>query len=160
MLDDLGTAAAVVLAVTFAWAGAAKLGRPVETAEAFVGLGLRPVGLGRAVPIVELLLAVALLAAPGAGGAAALVLLGAFSVVLVRAVSRGVKVRCACFGQTGGPPLSWVDLVRNVLLGGLAALAVAAGLEPRWPSLFSAGVVGIASTAGAGLLRLLRRHQP
>lgn len=160
MLVEIGMAAAGALAATFAWAGAAKLGRPAETAEAFSDLGLpRPAALAQAVPAVELLLAVALLAAPGAGAAVALVFLGAFCVVLVRALRRGVEVRCACFGQAGGPPLSWVDLVRNGLLGLLAAYALTAGLEPRLPSLVAVAAVAIEWLAGAGVLRVLRRRR-
>lgn len=160
MLVEIGMAAAGALAATFAWAGAAKLGRPAETAEAFSDLGLpRPAALARAVPAVELLLAVALLAAPGAGAAVALVLLVAFCVVLVRALRGGVEVRCACFGQAGGPPLSWVDLVRNGLLGLLAAFALTAGLEPRLPSLVAVAAVAIEWLAGAGVMRVLRRRR-
>jgi len=159
MLVDLGMAAACVLAATFAWAGAAKLGRPADTAAGFRALGLsRAPALARIVPAVELLLAVALLAAPRLGGAAALALLAAFSAVLVHALRRGVEVRCACFGQAGGPPLSFVDLVRNGLLGGLALLALPAGFEPHVPALSASALVAAATLAGSGLLLLLRRR--
>lgn len=159
MGTDLGTTAAVVLAVVFAWAGAAKLSQPRATAEGFSQLGLpRPRVLARLVPGVELLLAVALVAAPAVGGAVALVLLGGFSAVLVRALHRGVPVRCACFGQPGGPPLSSVDLVRNGLLGTLAALATAAGLAPRAPRPAAVGLVALGALAGVGLLVTLRRR--
>lgn len=161
MLVDLGMAAATVLAATFAWAGAAKLGRPADTAAGFDDLGLgAPAALARVVPAVELLLAVALLAAPRIGGAVALVLLGAFSAVLVRALRGGADVRCACFGRAAGPPLSAVDLVRNGLLAGLATLTLAAGLDPRVPSLSAAGAMAVAALAGsAGLFALRRRHR-
>lgn len=160
MVDDLGMAAAVVLAATFAWAGAAKLSRPDDTASGFAGLGLGgAAALAMVVPAVELVLAVALLAAPAVGGAVALVLLAAFSVVLLRAVRRGVEVRCACFGQAGGPPLSPVDLLRNGLLAGLAALATAAGPTPRVPAPAAVAAVAAAVVAGAGLLRALRRRR-
>jgi len=159
MGTDLGTTAAVVLAVVFAWAGAAKLGQPAATAEGFSQLGLpRPRVLARLVPGLELLLAVALVAAPAVGGAAAVVLLTGFSAVLVRALGRGVPVRCACFGQPGGPLLSSVDLVRNGLLGTLAALATAAGLTPGAPRPEAVGLVALGVLAGAGLLVGLRRR--
>ena len=160
MLNDLGMAAAGVLAATFAWAGAAKLGRPAETAAGFAALGLgRPGAPAKIVPAVELVLAVSLLAAPAVGAAAALVLLAAFSGVLLRALGRGVAVPCACFGQAGGPPLSSVDLVRNGLLGGLAVLATAAGLEPRVPSLPAIVAVALATGAGCALVLLLRHRR-
>lgn len=161
MLVDLGMAAAGLLAITFAWAGAAKLGRPAETALGFRDLGLgRPGALARGVPVVELGLAVGLLAAPAAGGVAALALLGGFSAVLVRALRRGVEVRCACFGQPGGPPLSWVELLRNGLLGALALLALAAGLDPRLPALVPTLAVVLVAVSTASLLALLRRRRP
>lgn len=160
MLVDLGMAAACVLALTFAWAGAAKLGRRAETAAGFAELGLgRPELLGRVVPMVELALAVALLAAPAAGAAVTLVLLAGFTTVLVRALRRGVEVRCACFGQAGGPPLSWVDLVRNGLLGALAVLALGAGLEPRVPASVATAAVVLTAASSAALLGFLRQHR-
>lgn len=160
MLVDLGMAAACVLAVTFAWAGAAKLGRPAETAAGFAALGLgRPATLARAVPPVELTLAVVLLAAPAAGGAAALVLLAGFSAALARALRRGVEVPCACFGRAGGPPVSWVELARNALLAALAVLALAAGLEPRVPALLAGVNVVLVVGASAFLLAVVGRHR-
>lgn len=156
VLVDLGMAPAGVLAVTFAWAGAAKLGRPGETATGFAELGLgRPQAFARGVPVVELALAVALLAAPAAGAAAALVLLAGFSAVLVRALLRGDEVRCACFGRAAGPPLSWAELVRNGLLAGLAMLAVAAGIDPRVPALVPTTAVLVVVVSAAGLLAVL-----
>ncbi len=157
---DFGMAAACVLSLTFAWAGAAKLGHLGETIRGFADLGLRrPEGLARAVPLVELAVAVALLAAPAVGGVATLVLLSGFTAVLVRALRRGDEVRCACFGQAGGPPLSWVELLRNGLLGVLAGLAVGAGLEPRVPALVPATSVAVVVAASAGLLAVLRHRR-
>ena len=75
------------------------------------------------VPVLELLLAIALVAAPRAGGAVAVVLLSLFNAVLLRALRAGVTAGCACFGSSAARPLSTRDLWRNALL---AALAVAA----------------------------------
>jgi hypothetical protein len=160
VLADLGMAAAGVLAVTFAWAGASKLARPQGTAAGFADLGLsRPAVLAGAVPVVELALAVALFAAPAAGGAVALVLLAGFSGVLVRALRRGAEVRCACFGRAGGPPLSWVELVRNGLLAALSVVALAAGLEPRVPPFIPTIAVVVVVTTSACLLALLGQRR-
>lgn len=159
MLTDLGMAAAGVLATTFAWAGAAKLGRPADAAAGFGSLGLRrPEALARVVPLVELALGVTLLAAPLVGAATALALLGCFSAVLVRALRRGVEVRCACFGSAGGPPLSWLELARNGLLGALALLGLTAGLEPRVPGLVPTAAV-VLTTAAVVLLLAFLRHR-
>ena len=160
MLADLGMAAAGVLAAPFAWAGAAKIGQPADTEDGFrsLGLGLAP-ALARGGPALELLLAVALLAAPRVGGVVALALLAAFSAVIMRALRGGGEVRCACFGQAGGRLLSGAELVRNGLLGVLAALAIAAGLEPRVPSVAAASLMASAVLAGGGGLLALRRHR-
>jgi hypothetical protein len=160
MLRDLGMSAAALLALTFAWAGAAKLGRQAETAAGFGELGLgRPGALARAVPLVELTLAVALLAAPAGGAAAALVLLACFSAVLVRALRRGLEVRCACFGRASGPPLSAAELVRNGLLAALAVLALTAGVEPRVPGLVPAAAVALVTAAAFALLAFVRQNR-
>lgn len=161
VLIDLGMTAAGLLALTFAWAGAAKLGRPAETAAGFADLGLaRPGALARAVPLVELALAVTLLAAPAAGGAAALVLLAGFSAVLVGALRRGVAVPCACFGRAGSPPLSGFDLARNALLAALAGVALTAGLAPQVPGFVPATAVLLTTVAAFALLAVLRRGRP
>lgn len=161
MLADVGMASACVLGATFAWAGAAKLGQPAETAAGFADLGLaRPEVLARVVPAVELALAVALLAMPAAGGAVAIVLLAGFTVVLARALRRGDEVRCACFGRTAGPPLSRVDLARNALLATLGAVTLSAGLEPRVPALIPVAAVVLVVVASVALLGILRRPRP
>lgn len=158
MFADIGMAAAGVLAVIFAWAGAAKLSRPAATATGFAALGLpRPKVLARTVPAVELVLGVALLSAPSPAAAAALALLAGFSAVLARALRRGVAVPCACFGQPGGPPLSLVDLIRNALLAALAVAALAAGLEPHLPNLPGAAILAVGVLVGSALLVTLRR---
>ncbi|MEO5680124.1 MAG: MauE/DoxX family redox-associated membrane protein [Acidimicrobiales bacterium] len=159
MLVDIGMAAACVLAATFAWAAAAKLSHPASTTAGFADLGLRrPAALARVVPAVELGLAVALLAAPRLGGVVALILLAVFSAVLVRVLRRGVEVRCACFDQTDGAPLSTLDLVRNAMLGTLAALSLGAGFQPRVPGAAGAGAVALGVAVAAGVLRMLRRR--
>ena len=133
-MTDLGGAAALVLALVFAWAAAAKFRTPRQTASSFHGLGLPAAPLlAWAVPVVELALAIALVASPAAASWPALALVVAFSLVLVRAVAAGSTVTCACFGAaatTGedARPVSVVELVRNAGLGGLAI--VASGAAP------------------------------
>lgn len=128
-MSDFGYACAVVLAAVFVRAGVAKAVRGGSTLAGFAALGVpAPAVTARAVPFVELALAVSLLAAPRVGGAAALVLLATFTVFLAGAVRRGVTAGCNCFGAAGVVPVSGVDLVRNGLV---ALLAVAALLAPR-----------------------------
>jgi hypothetical protein len=76
--------------------------------------------------VLELVLAVALIASPALGGAAALALLGLFSAVLVR--NLGADTGCGCFGAAHTRAISRVDLVRNAVLAGLAFVAVVAAL--------------------------------
>ena len=133
-MRDVGGAAALVLAVVFAWAAIAKFRTPAETASSFRGLGLPAAAtLALVVPLVELGVAAALLVTPAPAAWVALALLLGFSVVIARAVAAGSTVTCACFGAAAGKgddarPVSVVELVRNAALGALAI--VASGAHP------------------------------
>ncbi|MGI9023079.1 MAG: MauE/DoxX family redox-associated membrane protein [Acidimicrobiales bacterium] len=154
-----GYASAVVLAGVFVRAGVAKAVRPAKTATGFAALGIPAApAVARVVPAVELALAIALLAFPRIGAAVALVVLAAFSVFLVRAVRAGVTVGCNCFGQARADPLSSLDLVRNGLLGLLAAATLTAD-RPAVPGIVDLAVIMVAVAAGAAGLRSARgRH--
>ena len=168
-MRDLGGAAALVLAVVFAWAAVAKFRTPAETTASFHGLGLpaAPV-LAKAVPIVELAVAAGLVAAPAMVAWPALALVLAFSVVIARAVAAGSTVTCACFGgatATGDValPVSVVELVRNAGLGALAIVAsgAAAGtVRTSLPALVIVSVLVALSRVGfaAADLRRLGGH--
>lgn len=152
-MSSIGACAALLLASVFAWAGLAKLRAPAATTFSFAGLGLpHPRALARALPWVELALAVSLVWQPRAGSAAALVLLGVFSVVLARARARGVRAGCACFGGgRPGTPLSGA-LLRNALL----AMAAVAGLggQRGWVDVPAVVAVGTAAVVGVVALTL------
>ena len=128
-MSDIGGAAAIVLAIVFAWAAVAKLRTEAETTASFAGLGLpSPGALAKVVPVVELGVAAGLLVAPATVSWVALALVLAFSVVIARAVATGSTVTCACFGTAASRgdqarPVSVVELVRNAGLGGLAIVA-------------------------------------
>ena len=123
-MAGLEAAAALVLGAVFAWAGTAKLARRQATAASFAALRVpAPRSMAVVVPLAELALAAALLAAPALGAWGAVVLLLAFTAVLARAVVRGVDAPCACFGSARPEPVSTTEIVRN---GGLIALAVIA----------------------------------
>jgi hypothetical protein len=84
---------------------------------------LAPV-VGRALPAAEIVVAFLLVvwwsAVPGV---VALVLLAAFTVVLVRAQARHVP--CLCFGASRlDAPAGSASVIRNGVLGGLAVLAI------------------------------------
>ena len=156
-MDGLGYACAVLLAAVFVRAAAAKLARPAATVAGFTALGVPAAPLSaRAVPLVELATAAALLAAPRVGAVVGLFLLAVFTGLLARAVRTGTQAPCNCFGAARADPVSWVDLVRNALLGGLAVLATAAP-RPVVPRPAGAAVVLAAFLAGVALLAAARR---
>jgi hypothetical protein len=111
----LSRAAALILAVVFAWSSLAKL----VTQPDMTGLGL-PAATTNAVSLVEVALAVALLLSSANGGLAALVVLAGFTTFLLRRVNRGQS--CACFGASASP-VTWWSIARNVALLALAAVA-------------------------------------
>lgn len=131
---EVGAAAAMVLAVVFVWAGAAKIVATDATAASFAQLRLPwPRGLAVVVPLVELALGGALVVGTAAAPYAALAVLAAFTAVLARALSSHQPVVCACFGAARSEPLSGVDVARNGLLAVLAVAAI--GTDGGWPTL-------------------------
>lgn len=147
---------ALLLAAALVRAAAAKLARPGQTEVGFRALGLpRPALLARAVPVLELVVAALLVALPAQGGTVAFVLLAAFTVVLARAVNRGVSTGCTCFGAASAEPVSRSDLLRNGLL---IAAAVAAwdAPGPTMPSAGAVGLLAVAVLAGTALLHYSR----
>ncbi|HKY15887.1 MAG TPA: MauE/DoxX family redox-associated membrane protein [Microthrixaceae bacterium] len=153
---ELALAAAWWLAALLIVAGVSKSLRPTETRTSFESLGLRSASrLAVAVPITELVVAAALVVWPPLGGSAAVVLLVAFTVVLVRVVRAGSGASCACFGALGTAPVGWAEVVRNVGLCVLAVLAIGATRARPEPEALL--VVGMALFAGSVGLRAGRR---
>ncbi len=142
-MTGVASAAAVLLAAVFVWAALSKLLRPAATGAAFAGLGLpRPGVLAVAVPVGEIGVAALLVVRPQVGGALALAALAGFSLVVVRAVMRGTRTGCGCFGSRRDDPVSPVDVVRNGLL---AAFALVATGTHRLVAPGLAGVAGVAA---------------
>ncbi|MBW3651315.1 MAG: hypothetical protein KY458_12185 [Actinobacteria bacterium] len=130
-MHDAGRLAALALAGLLGWAAVAKLRRRPATIASFQDLRLpAPSVLAVVVPVVEAFVAAALVLRPRLGGWPALLLLAAFSIVIVRAVAAGAEAPCACFGSGGERPVSTRELVRNAVLAALAVLATGAG--PGW----------------------------
>lgn len=155
-----GYVSAAVLACVFAWAGSSKLRHGDQAAEAFRAMGLpAPMKLSRAVALAELTLALLLLTTPSMGGLLALIVLAAFTIVLGRSIRSGRSVQCGCFGTARQKPVSWVELVRNLLLAILAFGATFA-TSPVAPSIPEAVLVTSAFAAGAMVIALcdLRRE--
>ncbi len=154
-MSGLATLAAITLAVVLVTAALAKLRRPDRTAADFAELGLpAPRLLARAVPAVEIGVAVALVVRPGIGGPAAFALLTGFTVLLVGLVRRGAVVACACFGAVSDEPVSWVEVTRNVVL--LVAAAVATTTTtPAAPDLAAAVAFSAAAVIGLVAIQLV-----
>jgi hypothetical protein len=119
----------LALAAVFFLAGAAKLSDRAGSRAALVGFGLPPslaAPLGVALPLVELVVAIALLPAASAnwGGLGALILLGLFIVGIANVLVRGREADCHCFGQLHASPVGWSTLGRNVVLALIAAFVL------------------------------------
>ncbi|MCE5289513.1 MAG: redoxin domain-containing protein [Nocardiaceae bacterium] len=121
--------ARLLLAVVFAVAGSAKLVNPEAVATAVREFGVprtlvRPVA--RALPVIELALAVSLVLAATAlwAGIASLVLLGLFTSAMAISLARGRRPDCRCFGQVHSSPIGATSIVRNVFLAGVAGFVV------------------------------------
>jgi len=116
---------AVVVAAVFVYAGVAKFAtfnnwtfqaRALGAPDPFVVL----------VPLAEIALAVLLV-----GGwwfmqtvIAGMLLLSAFTILLLVRLRDPERQPCSCFGATSQRPMSWIDVFRNVLLITLLAVAV------------------------------------
>ena len=112
----MSRAAALALAVVFAWSSVGKLiTRPDMTK-----LGL-PSWSGDVTAYVEALLAVLLLVRPADGGIVALALLAGFTAFLVRRFDTGTG--CGCFGSSSAKPVGITALLRNAALLALAGAA-------------------------------------
>jgi hypothetical protein len=165
MRDATSLAAGVVLAGTFAWAGAAKVIRFVRWRDALHALALPgPVQAAAllGVPAAEAAVVAAIgTGAAKAGAAGALALLAAFSLVIFSARrTHGRRVPCGCFGNASTRDAS-IMLVRNAALALCAAvvlvgpddpgLAGRAGM-PDAAELWPAALVGVGVAAAALVL--------
>jgi thiol-disulfide isomerase/thioredoxin/uncharacterized membrane protein YphA (DoxX/SURF4 family) len=125
------------LAVVFLIASVAKLVNNREARQTLVGFGVpswfvAPLSWG--LPLLETALATALLIDISArwGAAGALTLLAVFTVVIARALRKGVTPPCRCFGQLSRSVTGWRTLARNVILLVIAAMLVGFGPGVDW----------------------------
>lgn len=119
--------AAIVVGAAFLIAGGAKIAAGPAWPEQAAGLGA-PRVVVPFMPWVEILVGAALcaqLARPAVAGVAIVMLL-AFSALLVLRLSQGRRPPCACFGAWSAKPLGWKDLARNAVLLALALVAALA----------------------------------
>jgi len=171
--------ARLLLAAVFLVAGAGKLvdraGSRQMARDFGVPAALTP-SFGLLLPIVEIVVAIALLAPATAvwGAVAALVLLLAFIAAIGVNLARGRHPDCHCFGQIDSGPVGGRTLLRDGVLAVVAAFAVWQGVQT--PALSVAGwlpigggveLVGVSVAAlalalalleGWAIVELLRRH--
>lgn len=150
-MSDLAVAARAVLVVVMAAAAYGKL-RGADLRPVLRAMQL-PAVPGWLVGAVELACAALLIVMPVAGAMLALGLLVAFTAGLANALRRGSHVPCHCFGASSAP-IARNHLVRNVLLLGTAAAALA----PASTSIAAAAagaLVGVAILAWDDLVALL-----
>src|SRR2546430_14028447 len=152
MLRWGGTVARVVLAVVFAVAGWSKVSGRAGSGRAVAAYRLMPFDVakvvGAALPFVELMLALLLLAGLAtrlaAGVAAGLLVV--YVVAIASAWARGLSIDCGCFGvggdlPPGAHPNYFWDIVRDLAL---LALAVFLFFTPRTRFAVDNYVLGVA----------------
>ena len=175
MPDSLLLVLELTLALTFAWAVAAKLVHWSTWTSSLSAYGISD-GLtllvALLVPLAESIVAVLILFGPiRVGLAATLLLVSTFSLGILRArARRGDRLPCGCFGQTEARDYR-VLLVRNAFLGALAGVALTTGVsEPIaslaelpssteiLPAVLVAGGVVLASWLGWQIISMRRKE--
>ena len=159
-MAGVATVMAGLLATVFLVAASVKLAAPTTTATQFERLGVPiPAVAARIVPAVELVLVPVLFIAPRAGAAASLVLLTAFTVVIVGAVRAGIDVSCGCLGSVSQEPVSPATVARNLVLVAmaLAALPAPAPVIPDLAATVTATVLVLGAALIVQLLALQQR---
>jgi hypothetical protein len=157
-----------LLAAVFATSGALKVRHPFPSALALRRFGLvrrlRP-RLGRALGAAELALAAALIFSPRPQVPLLLaaILLLAFVVLIGRALLRGERFACGCFGE-GAETISWTTAGRTASLLGAAALALGAalttGVEIPLEIRVQGASLGVLALGAVALGLELRRTRP
>lgn len=134
----LSTAARLLLAGTFLWAGISKIGDPAASVRAVRAYRLLPEwlakGVGYGLPFVEIGLALLLLIGIATRLAALLsvLLLVVFLAGMISAAGRGLRIECGCFGgggdlSSGGATRYTAEILRDV------GLLLVAGFLAWWP---------------------------
>lgn len=119
------------LGALFAWAGFLKLQDPAAFANDIANYRLLPSlapWMAAALPMVELVLGAAVIAAPLAWRRAAALslaaIMGVFTVAVSQALLRGISIDCGCFGSSASP-VTALTVVRDVALFAAAAAILA-----------------------------------
>ena len=126
-MNAVALIASIVLGAVFVGAGGSKLAAADAWSAQAAGLGVAP-ALAAVVPWAELAVGALLMVQLGAPwpAVAALVLLVAFSALLVVRLTQGRRPPCACFGALSAKPIGPAHLLRNAIFAALAVVALAA----------------------------------
>jgi protein-disulfide isomerase len=134
----LGVVARLLLAGTFLWAGAGKVGDPAASVRAVRAYRVLPEwldkGVGYGLPYVEIALGVLLLVGLAARLSAlvAVALLVVFLAGMISAAARGLRIECGCFGGGGDLGTAGATHYTTEILRDSGLLLVAAFLA-WWP---------------------------
>lgn len=162
-MEGLLLAATVVVASSLALAGIAKAIDRAGAIEGAAALGVPDRWarvVGSALAPTELLLAALLFIAPAARLAAgvSLLLLLAFTILLVTNLARGSRPSCHCFGEISEEPIGPMSVVRNVALVAFCAMLVTSGPPPYL--LAASPVAFMVVAAGLAWRRRVARTAP
>lgn len=120
-----GLIASIVVGLAFVAAGASKLAAGPTWPATAKEMGA-PAWTIPFVPWVELAVGATLVTqvATPVPAVVALLLLVAFTVLIVLRLSGGDRPSCACFGSWSAEPIGRIHVIRNAILMGLAVLAM------------------------------------
>jgi hypothetical protein len=124
-VDVVGILAGIVVGFALVWAGVLKLVEGPAWLKQAADMGVaRPVAV--VVPYLEIVVGVPLAVRlfPPWPAVAAIVMLGAYTVLIVRRIADGSRPPCACFGSRSKRPLGTYHVVRNLLLIAVAGIAL------------------------------------
>lgn len=124
-MSAVGLVASVLLGVVFLVSGGSKIAAGPAWPEQAAGLGA-PSIVVPVLPWVEIVLGAILVmqVAPGVAAATALVVLAAFTALIIRRLAQGRHPPCACFGAWSAKPLGAGHVVRNAVFMVLGVLAL------------------------------------
>lgn len=125
-MTALAAIAAIVVGVAFVVAAGSKLAAREQWAAQAADLGAPAVAVP-ILPWVELVVGAALISqfARRAAAVVAIVLLAAFTALILVRLAQGRRPACACFGAWSAKPIGAGHVVRNTVLLVAAALAAA-----------------------------------
>ena len=124
-MSDLAWVCAAIVGSVFVWAGATKLQARRAWADQARDMGA-PLWAIPFVPFLELVLGALLVLGwwPRVTTIAGVLVLVAFTGLIVTNLLRGNRPSCACFGVRSARPLSWMFVARNVAFVGLLLVAL------------------------------------